>query len=241
MLGLDLAVWISFFLATCIGAGFQGSLGFGLSFTMVPFLVILEPAAVPTVPLLVVLPIVVAGLSRDFSHVDLRGSGWLILGRVPGTAVGGVLLWWISADLLSLLVGVVLLGCVVAILAQLSPPLNRETQLAAGFASGVMGTAAGIGGPPISLVYRRETGATMRSTTGLAILAGAGMSMVAVLSTGRWDPGHAALAASLLPAAVIGFLLSRLLNKRISRGTLQTSVLVLAALAGLGAIVRGLT
>lgn len=238
MADLGTVTWVSLFLATCLGACFQGSVGFGLSFTVVPFLVILEPESVPTVPLLVVLPIVIAGLTRDFPHVDLRGSAWLVVGRVPGTVVGGALLWWMSARMLSLLVGVVLLASVAALLAQLSPPLNRDTQLAAGVASGIMGTAAGLGGPPISLVYRNESGATMRATAGLAILAGAGLSMTAVVVTQRWDPGHAVLAATLFPAAGIGFVLARLLNRRMSHARLQRFVLLLAALAGIGAIVQ---
>lgn len=240
MAGLDPLTWASLFLATCMGACFQGSVGFGLSFTVVPLLVVLDADAIPTVPLLIVLPIIVAGLTRDFAHVDLRGSGWLIVGRLPGTVLGGALLWWVSARVLSLLVGLVLLASVAALLARLRPRLTRETQLAAGFASGVMGTAAGIGGPAVSLVYRGEPGATMRATTGVAILAGAGMSMGAVLATQRWDPADALLAATLLPAAAIGFLVSRVVNRRLSYGGLQTFVLLLAALAGAGAIVESI-
>lgn len=238
MVGLDPVTWASLFLATCLGACFQGSVGFGLSFTVVPFLVILEPGAVPTVPLLLVLPIVIGGLTRDFSHADLRGSAWLIVGRVPGTVVGGALLWWMSGQMLSLLVGLVLLASVAAMVAKLHPRLTRETQLVAGFASGVMGTAAGLGGPPISLVYRGESGATLRATAGVAILAGAGMSMTAVLVTQRWDPSHAVLAATLLPAAFIGFFVSRMVNRRVSHARLQKFVLLLASLAGIGAILQ---
>jgi uncharacterized membrane protein YfcA len=240
MFGLQLAAWVGLFVATCLGACFQGSVGFGLSFTIVPFLVVLEPSAIPTVPVLVVLPIVIATVSRDFAHVDLRGSGWLIVGRLPGTVVGAVLLTFISAKAMGLAVGILLLASVAAIVARFRPRLSRETQLAAGFASGVMGTAAGLGGPPISLVYRGESGATMRSTANLAILAGTVMTFSAVLATDRWDPAHALLAVSLMPASFIGFLISRFANRHLSVIGLQRAVLVFATTAALGAIAQAL-
>lgn len=240
MFGLDPASWYALVAITVLGACFQGSVGFGLSFTIVPFLSVFEPVAIPTVPLLVAIPLLVATVWHDFQHLDARGSAWLILGRLPGTVVGGVLLWIISPQLLAILVGLLLLGSVVTSSTGISLRLNRQTQVTAGFASGVMGTAAGIGGPPISMVYRDASAATMRATASAALFVGVFMSMTAVVVTHRWDQAHVALAASLLPAAAVGFLLSRVVNRHLSRIVLQRVVLTLAAAAGVGSIAQAL-
>ena len=96
-LGLD--SWCLLAAVTMLGACFQGSVGFGLSFTVVPLLTFLEPVAIPTVPLLVALPLLVGTVIRDLPDLDLRGSGWLVLGRFPGTVMGAALLWAISPEL----------------------------------------------------------------------------------------------------------------------------------------------
>lgn len=238
-LGLD--SWCLLAAVTMLGACFQGSVGFGLSFTVVPLLTFLEPVAIPTVPLLVALPLLVGTVIRDLPDLDLRGSGWLVLGRFPGTVMGAALLWAISPELLGVLVGIILLGSVMASLMRASPRLSRGTRVAAGFASGVMGTAAGIGGPPISLLYRSERGPTMRATAGVAMLVGVMMSMTAVVVTHRWNQAHLLLAVSLLPPSLIGFWGSHVVNRRIDHALLQKTVLVLTAIAGVGVIVQALT
>lgn len=240
MFGLDPASWYALVAITVLGACFQGSVGFGLSFTIVPFLSVFEPVAIPTVPLLVAIPLLVATVYHDFSHLDARGSAWIVLGRLPGTLVGGILLVLISPQLLAIMVGVLLLASVVTSSTGMSLRLSRGTQLGAGFASGVMGTAAGLGGPPISMVYRDESAATMRATTGTALFVGVFMSMTAVFLTHRWDTSHVALAASLLPASAVGFLLSRVVNRHLSKAVLQRVVLTLAAVAGVGSIAQAL-
>jgi uncharacterized protein len=240
MFGLDPVAWWLLVGVTVLGGCFQGSVGFGLSFTIVPFLSAVEPASIPTVPLLVAVPLLIATLVRDLPHLDVSGSAWIVVGRLPGTVVGAGLLWLISPRLLAVLVGLVLLGSVATICIGVRPRVSRETQIAAGFASGVMGTAAGLGGPPISMVYRGESAGTMRATAGLAIFVGVFMSMAAVFATHRWDVSHAALAASLLPGSAVGFLLSRVVNRHISRTWLQRGVLAFAAAAGAVAIAQAL-
>jgi uncharacterized membrane protein YfcA len=47
----DLLTWSLLLGATFLGAAFQGVVGFGLAFTIVPLLAIVEPLAVPTIPL----------------------------------------------------------------------------------------------------------------------------------------------------------------------------------------------
>ncbi|PRX98035.1 sulfite exporter TauE/SafE family protein [Allonocardiopsis opalescens] len=232
----DGLTWILLAAATLLGSSVQGAVGFGLGFTVVPLLAVVEPLAIPTVPLLLGMSLLLGTLVRDFRALDRRGSLLMMAGRAPGTVVGAALLALVAPHLLGLLVGAVLLATIAVSAARQAPPLNWRTQVAAGFASGVMGTAAGVGGPPASLAYRGQPGPVMRATVGAALLAGTVMSLAAVVLMGRWDWRHAAMAAILLPVALLGLRLSGFLNDRLTPGRLQAAVLGLGLVAALAAI-----
>jgi len=83
----------------------------------------------------------------------------------------------------------------------------------AGATSGVLGTATSIGGPPMALVWQRNSGARLRGTMSGFFLVGSVMSIVALALTGAVD-GHTVWGfAALVPAAVAGYLLSRRINR----------------------------
>ena len=83
----------------------------------------------------------------------------------------------------------------------------------AGAASGVMGTATAIGGPPMALVWQRNSGARLRGTMSGFFLVGSAMSLCALAATGAIHSRTMWGFAVFIPAAVIGYLISRPLNK----------------------------
>ena len=62
-----------------------------------------------------------------------------------------------------------------------------------------MGTAGGIGGPPLALVYQDRSGPEIRSTLAVAFLVGTGISLVALFFVGKLEWEHVLLALQLLP------------------------------------------
>ena len=90
---------------------------------------------------------------------------------------------------------------------------RRRNVVLAGATSGVLGTATSIGGPPMALVWQRNSGARLRGTMSGFFLVGSVMSIVALALTGAVD-GHTVWGfAALVPAAVAGYLLSRRINR----------------------------
>ncbi len=83
----------------------------------------------------------------------------------------------------------------------------------AGAASGVMGTATAIGGPPMALVWQRNSGARLRGTMSGFFLVGSAMSLCALAATGAIDSRTMWGFAVFIPAAVLGYLISRPMNK----------------------------
>lgn len=146
MTGLEWSTWLLLGLSTFFGASSQGLVGFGLAFTLVTLLAVVERLAIPTMPLILALPMVLGNFAGDLRDLDVRGSALIILGRLPGTVIGAGLLALVATDVLGVVVGIALLVSIAAGLRTV-PRLTDRSWIAAGVISGVMGTAAGLGGP----------------------------------------------------------------------------------------------
>jgi uncharacterized membrane protein YfcA len=107
---------------------------------------------------------------------------------------------------------VVLVGVALTSFGWIPVPRRRNVVLA-GATSGLLGTATAIGGPPMALVWQRNEGARLRGTMSGFFLVGSVMSIAALAATGAVD-GHTMRAfAFLIPAALVGYVLSRGLNR----------------------------
>ena len=226
--------------AITIGALVQGSVGFGANIVAVPVIALFEPDALPATLALVVIPLVAAMAVRERHAVDRAGVTWITVGRVPGTVVGAAVVAVISADTLSVLLGAGVLLAVVMSALTTTIPVNRVTATSAGFASGAMGTATAIGGPPLALLYQHHEGPVLRATLAVSFAIGTVLSLVGLAIAGAIKPWHVLLALALVPGLLTGLALSRLLVHRLDRAWLRPAVLTFAAVTALIAIVRGL-
>ena len=94
-----------------------------------------------------------------FSHwrsISFSGLKFAILGRIPGTISGGMLLVWISVEQLALWVGISVIVAVILSLSNLKLKPSNGSLFSAGFLSGFMGTSTSIGGPPMALLLQHE-------------------------------------------------------------------------------------
>jgi uncharacterized protein len=116
------------------------------------------------------------------------------------------------------------------------PPLS----FAAGLGSGFMGTATGMSGPPLAVVFAHEHGPTVRATLGLVYGIGSAFSVGALMVARRIDATDLELAALLAIPVVVGFAAGRLLLKRGSRRFLHVAIVAVVAacavMLSLGAI-----
>lgn len=228
-------------LAVGVGALVQGSIGFGANLVAAPVLALADPEALPATLVLVVIPLVTVMVVREGHHVDRSGVTWITIGRIPGTALGAWVVAIISASTLSVLLGSGVLLAVGLSLVSGPVALNRVTTTAAGFASGAMGTATSIGGPPLALLYQHHEGPVLRSTMAVAFAFGTALSLVALALGGVIEAWHVLLATALLPALVVGLVLSRYVVGRLDGRRLRPAILAFAAITAVWTIVRGLS
>ena len=164
------------------------------------------------------------------------GTGWALVGRVPGTIAGALLLAALpERGLAILLAAVVLLGRRAHQLPAGCPPPRRRNVVLAGATSGLLGTATSIGGPPMALVWQRNSGARLRGTMSGFFLIGSVMSLVALAFTGAVDGHTLRTFAVLMPAAVAGFALSRYVNRFLDPARLRLLAIAVSAIGAVGA------
>jgi uncharacterized protein len=220
-----------------LGALLQGAVGFGLGFIAIPFLIYLDLRFVPGPLLVAALTLHMLVLQRDRSGVDKSGLTMLLSGRVLGTIPAAILLAYLPLDSMKiLLAAVVLAGVLMGVLHSGGHP-TRAVLFAAGTASGFMATAAALGGPPVALVYQRETGLRLRGTLAAYFIVGTVLSLGALAWAGRFGVEEIRLSGGLIPGTVLGYLLSRRAAAYLDNGRTRIAVLAVSALAAVSVIV----
>ena len=223
-----------------VGATLQGSVGFGLALTAAPLLALIDPRLVPGPILVCALSLTLAMLIRERDHLDLKGVGWALAGRVPGTVVGAAMLALVPAATMGVLFGAIVLLAVLISASGVRPRVSRWSLMSAGVLSGIMGTTSSIGGPPVAILYSHEAGPRMRGTMAGYFTAGACLSLVALAVVGRFGAQEAVWAAAMLPGVLLGFLISNRVKRVLDGGYTRPAVLLVASAGGIAVILKQL-
>lgn len=232
---------LELFLGLCcvtIGASVQATIGFGAALVSVPLLLLIDPGFVPG-------PVTIAGLAvnlvmmaSNHGHADWRGVRWAAIGVLPGVVLAGVALSVFSGSSLSLLSAGAILAAVGISAAGIRVRRGRRALIGAGFLSGYMSTTAGVGGPPLALVYQDASGETIRATLPWVFLVGASLTLVTLIATGHFSSGDLGAGLILAPGGFAGFGVSRFAVGRIDDARLRRIVLAVSALSASAVIIR---
>jgi uncharacterized protein len=185
MFGLPVGIAIACVLVVYVGATVQASIGIGLGMIASPMLALADTAFIPVAIMLAVVPLTFAIAWVDRRHIEPREVGFALVGRVPGTIAGALVVAALSDRVLAVMVAAsVLLAVVASITGRLFQPTDRAL-VVAGLASGFAGTTTGVGGPPMALTYQNSDPATMRATISAFFAIGALMSIGALALAGE--------------------------------------------------------
>lgn len=237
MIDLEISQIALVMAAVCLSAMIQGAIGFGFSFVAVPVFLLVLPEALPPVGILMGLPMAGFSAYRERAHIDWHSFTLLTAGRLPGTIFALFLLTWIPQSRLGTLFGFMLL--IAVIFSWIGPTLsdNSGVLLVGGMVSGLMGTAAALGGPALGIVMQRRPAAVLRSTLGVTFIVGVVISMTGLVLTKQVATWHLVLALQLIPAILVGLWGSTHLKAIIDRRALRPAVLAFAALGAIIALV----
>lgn len=223
-----------------VAACVQGAVGFGLGMLAAPLIALIAPELLPGSVLLLATVLSMAALWRERTEVDWPTVGWVSLGRVPGALAGALVVALLPTAGLTLTLAVVVLLGVATSLMGWRPRRTRGTSALAGAASGVLGTATSIGGPPMALLMRGGRPAQVRATLSGCFALGSLLSLGSLLALGQLTVQQLRATAVLLPFLLLGLLASGHVNRhvdarRVYVGAVAVSILG-ALLAAAGAV-----
>jgi uncharacterized membrane protein YfcA len=228
-------------LIVVVGAFVQGSVGFGLNLVVVPVVAVLVPEAVPASLVLVSLPLTVTMVVREHHHVDRRGVAWVMVGRLPGAAIGAAVVVLVAQDVLTTIIGAAILVAVGLCLARQHVKVSPASATTAGLAAGIMGTAAGVDGPPLALLYQHHHGEAIRATLAACFVLGTVMSATALAVAGEIGVDQVLFSLAMMPALIVGLVASTWGARHLRGRSIRPFVLGFAGIAGVVAILNGLT
>lgn len=235
--GVELAIGAG---VVVVAAALQGSIGFGLAVLSVPILTVVDPVFTP-IPTLILSLFVGAGtLVRERGDLDLEGLGWVISGRVPGALLGAWVLSIATERALGIVIGVVVLLAVGVLSSGLSVRLSRSSRVIAGLISGFSGTSAGIGGPPIALLYGRQAGPVVRSTLGAIFTIGITVNLLILTAVGVLTSSDIGVAVLLSPAMILGFFISGRLRQHVDGERVRIGILAVSSVAAVSLLVTSI-
>ena len=228
------------FCVVVVGALVQGSVGMGLGLVTVPFLLQIDPVFVPG-------PILAAGLllnllmvRRERQELSFFGVKWGVVGRVLGTIIVSLTLSQLPQDQAAIAAGLAILVAVGLSFSGLSVEPTIGTLLGAGTVSGIMGTLASVGGPPMALLFQKQDGPRLRATMSGYLLLGSLASVLGLVSVGSFRLPEVQATLLFLPAILVGYALSGRMVSLLDAGYTRSAVLIVSAASSVVLLVRTL-
>src|SRR5690606_6096198 len=201
---LVVAVFVTF-VATVV----QGTVGLGLGLLSVPILTLVDPVLTPVPQLIITVPLTLMMLNGESHAIEWPAVVRVSTARVVGIGAGIGLLTIADERLLDIMIGLAVLLAVAIISSGGTVRRHRTSQIVAGVISGTSGTISSIGGPPLALLFRRESGSFVRANLAAIYLIGLLMMIAARAISGYVAGKDVVIALWLAPAVFIGYLVAR--------------------------------
>ncbi|MFW2387928.1 MAG: TSUP family transporter [Polyangiales bacterium] len=228
------------FLVSFVAAALHSTVGFGFALLSVPLLSLLDPLFAPVPQLLVVFPLTLAIVLRERHAVEVKSTLWIFAGRLPGAVIGVALLKMLSSAALDILMSLMVIIGVAIVVSRGTFRRNAPREFVAGVASGTMAMVSAIGGPPIALLYRNDSGPTVRANLGLVFAIGLCITITVRAAAGEVTWEEVLIGAALLPAVGLGLRASKVLIPRVDGPRLRNAIVAVAGAAALLLLGRGL-
>ena len=227
-------------LLVVFAAFLQSLIGLGYVLLVAPFLVLYNPNFVPVPMILCGLFLSLLMVWRDRKSIDFAGVKSAIVGRVFGNLIAVWLITVISQATFMLIFGALVVTAVILSATNIQFRPTTASVGIAGFFSGIMGTLAGLGGPPMGIVYQNEKGSVIRGTLAGYFILGTVLSLLFLGIAGRITINELKLFSYMVPGIALGFLLSKYAIRSVEHKHIRKAMLAVSFLAAIMVIVKTL-
>ncbi|WP_010204173.1 sulfite exporter TauE/SafE family protein [Salinibacterium sp. PAMC 21357] len=234
-------------LSVVVGALSQRITGMGFALVSSPLVVILLGPfdGVMVVNLCGVISSLII-MSRVWRHIEWRTLAWLAIPAVLAIIPGSLLVTRLPGAVMQLGVGVLVISALTATLlitrAEHIVPA-RPTAIVAGAASGFMNTAAGVGGPALSIyaVIMRWPQVNFAATLQpyFVIVGTASLITKTIFSGGKLPELDALSWIIIVASLLVGLVFGEVLNKHVSHRVARIAVIIVAYIGGTVAVIDG--
>lgn len=225
---ISLAVLGIGMLVTYVAATIQATIGFGFALISVSILSLLDHRLAPVPQLFALLPLTIGMAWRERKHADLRGISWVILGRIIGAGLGVYCLSIATREVLNIMIGTMVLLAVVLVWLKPNFQRSKGTEVAAGTLSGMSALISSIGGPMLALLYRNESGGTLRASMATIFVVGLLITFVFRIGSGHITLEDTFIGICFMPAAILGLRTSSSLLGLVEGPILRWTILAIA-------------
>ncbi|MCS0351257.1 sulfite exporter TauE/SafE family protein [Vibrio ordalii] len=223
-----------------LGSFVQTAIGFGLAIVAAPLLFLISADYVPAPICIVALFISILNALKHRSNIELGGLKMALIGRVPGSIAGGILLVIVSTDVLALWLGLLVLFAVaVSLLPYRIEPTPIKMGIA-GFFSGFFGTSSAIGGPPMALILQHQEANQLRGNLSAFFVFSSIISLIIQIPAGFLTLHHLWITIPLIPSAWLGYKLAMMTTQSLPKDNIRFAALLLCTISGVTAVWHGL-
>lgn len=240
--GLSVPVFLFCFAAITIATAVQRLSGQGYGLVAAPLVALVAPQLLPGGLLLLGVAAGLGAAGLDMRHIAMRELPPGFAGRALGAVLAAMVAASLPFEKIALIVALVVLLAVGLSLKGFALPIRRATLFGAGLVAGLMGTLTAIGAPPMALLYQRSAPQKSRAMQSTFFLFGMVVSIAALAWQGLIGAAHLRFAAVLLPAILLGIVISQPLARRFTREMVRPAAMLFstaAALILLGKVLLG--
>tara|TARA_R110001583_G_scaffold41161_2_gene131031 strand:+ start:9993 stop:10703 length:711 start_codon:yes stop_codon:yes gene_type:complete len=223
-----------------ISAAVQTAVGFGLALIAVPFLILIDPQMVPAPVVMIALVQLFISAWSHRTDIQWRPIATATLGRIPGTLAAVWLMSVTGIEGIKVFIALAVFAAVVISLLNIQAEPTTKNHLIAGFFSGLGGTATGIGGPPMALLYQHQQANFVRANLSAFFVIGsvislAGMAVGGFVSLQSWI-----YFLYFLPATLIGVWLGMKTKDYLKPSFMRPAILLLCSASAMALLIQTL-
>ena len=209
----------------------MGTVSFGLALVVAPVLLLfLEPRSVVVIANVLIVLLLSVVLIELRSHLQLRQIRGMILGGVIAVPIGVFALKAADPGLLRIIIGLVILILGIMILFNVKIPMvnHRIAGPIYGFLASLSITALSIGGPlaAIYIMSRQWSSYVMRVSLAFFFVSSYLVGFILYFAVGLVDSNVIINVGILIPGLILGFIVAKLILKRINEGIFRYAAIV---------------